>query len=335
MILMKRGNGVYYVEYDDNGRLRRVTTKARKKSDALTFLMNFKQNVEERKAQKTVPLDLQKFSMEYLEYSKAMHSPHMTRALVTTFNEMRLHFGNLRIASLTGEQIEGFITHRIRNSSVYAARKDYANLASSFNWAIRHSYLSVNPCKGVTKPRIPEKLPLFFSHDEFQALLSVMECDTDFRDITVFAVNTGCRQREIVELRWNQVDMQNKMVLLNNQVHRTKWNLVRTVPLNDSAIRVLQRRREVPVGEFVFTIDRKKIKQDYLQKWFKKYVREAGLNRGLHFHSLRHSFASWLVQRGVSIYQVSRLLGHRSVAMTEIYSHLYPEDLRETVDRLA
>jgi site-specific recombinase XerD len=64
-------------------------------------------------------------------------------------------------------------------------------------------------------------------------------------------------------------------------------------------------------------------------------VKEAKLeNHRLHLHSLRHTFASWLVQDGVSLYEVQKLLGHSSIAVTEIYSHLQPEQLHETVNRL-
>ena len=68
---------------------------------------------------------------------------------------------------------------------------------------------------------------------------------------------------------------------------------------------------------------------------FKAGVRPAGLSEGLHFHSLRHTFASWLVQEGVSIYEVQKLIGHTSVAMTQIYSHLAPGGLFNAVNKLA
>lgn len=76
------------------------------------------------------------------------------------------------------------------------------------------------------------------------------------------------------------------------------------------------------------------IKQDWIVHNFKKYVLKANINPKLHFHSLRHTFASWLVQAGVSIYKVSKLLGHSDVKTTEIYSHLRIEDLRNSVEKL-
>lgn len=76
------------------------------------------------------------------------------------------------------------------------------------------------------------------------------------------------------------------------------------------------------------------MKQDYLVKNYKKFVLKAGINPKLNFHSLRHTFASWLVQRGVSIYHVSKLLGHADIKTTEIYAHVRAEDLRASVELL-
>jgi site-specific recombinase XerD len=87
-------------------------------------------------------------------------------------------------------------------------------------------------------------------------------------------------------------------------------------------------------SNIVFTYQGKPIKQDFISKKFKKYVIKANLNPNLNFHSLRHTFASWLVQRGVSIYEVSKLLGHSDIKVTKIYSHLSAEDLRASVEKL-
>jgi len=68
-----------------------------------------------------------------------------------------------------------------------------------------------------------------------------------------------------------------------------------------------------------------------VSKSFKRYIRQAGLNNDLKFHSLRHTYASYLVQGGVSLYVVQKLLGHSDIKTTEIYAHLSPESLQEAV----
>ncbi|MFZ1519744.1 MAG: tyrosine-type recombinase/integrase, partial [Ignavibacteriaceae bacterium] len=66
----------------------------------------------------------------------------------------------------------------------------------------------------------------------------------------------------------------------------------------------------------------KMLYQESISKQFKKIIRKANLNEKIHFHTLRHSFASLLVQKGVSLYVVKELLGHEDLATTQIYSHL-------------
>ena len=150
----------------------------------------------------------------------------------------------------------------------------------------------------------------------------------------LFAVNTGMRQGEMITLEWSQVSFKDRIVILDNRNTLTKSKRVRTIPLNINSLQILRKREELKTTELVFTFSNNKIKPDYLSRKFKGYIKSAGLNLKLTFHSLCHTFASWLVQRGVSIYEVSKLLGHSDVKVTEIYSHLRAEDLRDSVNLL-
>jgi integrase len=73
---------------------------------------------------------------------------------------------------------------------------------------------------------------------------------------------------------------------------------------------------------------------DYFSKRFKRACMSAGISDSIHFHSLRHSFASNLAQKGVSLYVIKELLGHSSISTTEIYAHLNVDTLREAVSML-
>jgi site-specific recombinase XerD len=74
--------------------------------------------------------------------------------------------------------------------------------------------------------------------------------------------------------------------------------------------------------------------QESISKQFKKIVRKSNLNDKIHFHTLRHSFASLLAQKGVSLYIIKELLGHEDLATTQIYSHLQQQNLRDAVNLL-
>lgn len=89
------------------------------------------------------------------------------------------------------------------------------------------------------------------------------------------------------------------------------------------------------VTDYVFTFEGRKVAEDYLSHIFTEYVRTAGITKRLHFHSLRHTHATWLVQEGAPIYEVQKLLGHSSIEMTQVYSHLQSEQLHDTVNKIS
>ena len=157
---------------------------------------------------------------------------------------------------------------------------------------------------------------------------------SDWRDIVEFAVYTGLRQMELLHLHKKQFNKQDRIIILDNYYHTTKSRKIRNVPLNAHAYKIVTRRVNHERGDLIFTLNGERILQDNLQDKFKKYVKAAGLNSKLTFHCLRHTFASWLVQRGVSIYEVSKLLGHADIKTTQIYAHLRNDDLRRSVEML-
>ncbi|MFZ1082315.1 MAG: site-specific integrase [Candidatus Kryptoniota bacterium] len=335
MFLSKHKNGFYYVYYDDiDGKRKKITTKSKLKSGALDYLSKFNEELQIRAEKKLYSITLEEFKKEILIHSESMHSPKTTADYRTTFNSVISHFGNIQLGSMTNADIERYIEMRVRKTSIYAARKDIAYLSSAFNFAITRKYINSNPCHGISKPKIPEKMPLFLSRDEFQILHSVID-NSDLSDMVTFAVNTGCRQGEITSLTWNQVNLEKKNLLLDNRGHLTKSRKVRSLPLNKAAVEVLKRRKEKTKGELVFMIDGRQIKPYNLSKLFKKYVKRAKLNGDLHFHSLRHTFASWLVMQGVSLYQAQKLLGHSSPNVTAIYGHLTNDNLAIIVEKLS
>jgi integrase len=175
-------------------------------------------------------------------------------------------------------------------------------------------------------------LPLYFSQTELARLIGNID-NADIHDVALFAVNTGLREMEIISLTWDQIDFVRKVVILSNQNHVTKSSRVRNVPLNKTAMDVLMQRKATG-GTLVFTYKGNRIHQNHFSGKFKKYIIKAGLNPKYNFHSLRHTFASWLVQAGVSIYEVSKLLGHADIKTTQIYAHLRSDDLKRAVDLL-
>lgn len=333
MFLSKR-KGIYQIYYiGSNGKRTSISTKTKYKSEALGLLAEFSSKLKEDNKRGFISVSLKDFRFEYLRYSESYHTWRTTLTYKTTFNSLLKYYGNLPLSELTKKKIEEYIQYKIRNISFYCARKDLINIKASLNWGVLNNYLIENPSNSIKRIKPPERLPVFFSKSEFKKLLDVID-KVNIKDLVIFAVNTGLRQSEILNLTFEQINFRERIVILDNQIHITKSKKVRTIPLNNTAFNIIDKRYKGNLTDNIFTLDNKQIKQDYIIHKFKKYVRKAKLRDELHFHSLRHSFASWLVQNGVSIFKVSKLLGHADVSTTQIYAHLNQEDLRDSVELL-
>jgi integrase len=212
---------------------------------------------------------------------------------------------------------------------------DLRTLKSAFYIAMRWDLIDKNPFKGMPMMRVPDQMPVYFTKAEFAKFLSVIG-DEWLRDLVIVGVSTGLRRGELLALTWSDVDFERKLIHIHSSENfRTKAGKRRSVPMNEVVCGTLSRRKGRSIDKSVFNPEHKSDINHIATKRFKIYVRKAGLNPKLHFHSLRHTFATWLVQGGVGIYEVQKLLGHSSIAVTQIYSHLASSELHSAVRRIS
>src|SRR5262249_35051665 len=158
------------------------------------------------------------------------------------------------------------------------------------------------------------------TEEEETRLLAV--CPSWLRELLLFALHSGMRLGEILALTWIGVDLFRKTVT----VFRSKNGERRTVPVNQTVMTVLKEKGKVRRvnTELVFpSRTGTRIDANHLRRAFRAATTRAGL-QDFHFHDLRHTFATRLVQSGVDLYKVQRLLGHKSPMMTQRYAHHYP-----------
>lgn len=333
MNLSKRSNGVYYVYYfKANGKRTCISTGTKLKSLALKFLVNFENETAKRNLLKFIPISMMQFRREYASYSESLHRPKTTQQFCSILKEFSGYCHNSLLGDINSQLIEKYLQHKAKISN-YTAQKHLAYLRSAFNKAVNDKYIERNPFNEIKNFRIPQKQPKFFSEVELEILLRTIQ-EKDFKDLIIFAVQTGLRQMELITLQWNQINFKERYLILDNGNHITKSKKIRSIPLSLKALQILTERQINSKAKFAFTYNGQQFKQGFLSHRFKKYIRNSGINDNLKFHSLRHTFASWLVQKGVSIFQVSKLLGHSKVSTTEIYTHLRSEDLQNAINVL-
>lgn len=334
MFLTKKPSGLYYIIYNNTeGKRTSKSTGETRKAEATKKLLKYSREIEFIEENGVLPITLKRFYWEFLKYSESVHTPKTTKTHLTTRKYILEYFDNeIQLKDLTTKDIYEYLLERKKKTSIYAARKDHINFSSALTKAVLDGFLLENPCKGIKRFKLPEKQPTFYSKSDLETLLSIIPSE-DIKHITEFAFNTGLRLGELTNLTWNQINFPNEILTLDNRETITKSKKVRSIPLNQTALRILNQR--ILLNEkFVFTINNERIKDSRFSKNFKKYVTRAKLNPRLNFHSLRHSFASILIQKGVSIFHVSKLLGHADIKTTMIYSHVQTEDLRNATDLL-
>ena len=195
-----------------------------------------------------------------------------------------------------------------------------------FNIALKKwKWVQVNPFADAGFPQFENARERWLTVAEEKLLLSVASPQW-LSDLMILAIHTGCRRGEILSLTWKTaVDMDRRVIT----VQASKRGLKKAIPVSDKLYEILKKRKKViSITGKVFDVSVSALKDA-----FERAVEKAGIEN-LHFHDLRHTFATRLVQSGVDIYRVQKLLGHRSIKMTERYSHHYPESLRESIRAL-
>jgi len=335
MFLVKNNKSSFYqIIYFVEGKKTSHSTKKTTKAEALKYLQNFNVShiskpssntplIQEDTAKQS--LTLSQFKKEYLEYATPVKSKKYIDSIVYSFKYFIDYAGDNELDKIETRIVDKFInatfTRTQRGAHLY-----YRTIKAALNKAVEWNYLSINPFTKVKFPKISKSFPVCISEDELLIILVNAKYE-HLKDIITVAFYTGLRLGELVNMHWNWIDfLQNQITVKCSDEFQTKSKKERIVPMSDKVRSILFKRFNLSIhnlNEVVFYNRRgKMLYQESISKQFKKIIRKANLNEKIHFHTLRHSFASLLVQKGVSLYVVKELLGHEDLATTQIYSHL-------------
>jgi len=205
----------------------------------------------------------------------------------------------------------------------------------------RHLDLVTGECPvlQVKRPKADNRRVRFLSPAEAARLLSALKARSqDAHDLAIMSLFTGLRRGECLALTWTDLDFENGLIFVKDTKNKNNRHAFMTAEVRA----MLARRREArPETAWVFYACRNGNKSKAASSPFRETVKALGLNEGITdprqtvvFHTLRHTFASWLVMKGQPLYTVSQLMGHRVFKMTERYAHLAPEAQRAAVSKL-
>ncbi len=192
-----------------------------------------------------------------------------------------------------------------------------------------------NPAKGVRLPVMDNERNRFLTREEADRLLRLADkIMPGMHDIILLTLVTGMRRQEILGITWQDVDLANRFITIPAALTRAKRS--RKAFLDEEAAAMLHGRQAAMRSPFVFSrLDGRPYDRFWVTKRFNFLVDRCGFNDGVTdskkkvvFHTLRHTFASWLAQAGVDIYQLMELTGHTTISMVLRYTHLMPDRTR-------
>ncbi len=209
-----------------------------------------------------------------------------------------------------------------------------------FNAAVQWDiFKGENPVTKIKIQKEDNRRVRFLSKEEAETLL--LECRKKSQktcDVILLALNCGLRAGEIANLKWQDIDIENKTIAITD----TKNHINRTAYMTDKILAIFNNKKLELPNNYIFTDSNGNHAVDIARTiGFRNIIKRLGFNDGITdrrnkvvFHSLRHTFASWLAISGVPIYTIKELMGHKTLAMTERYAHLMPNTKRDAVKKI-
>ena len=227
-------------------------------------------------------------------------------------------------------------------SKATVARK-LATLRSFYKYLIRSGHIEENPLSSVRTPKQEKKLPRFLEYEEVKILLETPPLDNwlGARDRAILEVlySTGIRVSELVALNMDDIDF------LGEVVHvRGKGKKERIAPISSSALQTIQHYMEFrnkrsqnnenfDIRVLFVNKHGRRLSTRSVRRKMDKYLKIAGLDPNISPHTLRHSFATHMLNNGADLRSVQELLGHQSLSTTQVYTHLTTSKLKEVYDQ--
>lgn len=278
---------------------------------------------------------------DYLQFQKR-YAAHTLRSYtddLAQFNEyIIVTFGETPLKELSAAFIRSWLASlKDDEMSARSVNRKISTLKSFFKYHIRMGNVAHSPMLQVSSPRIPHRLPVFVKEEETETLFKDVEFTDDWKGRTERLViwllyNTGLRSAELVSLKEGQVDASRKAIKVLG-----KGNKERIIPVSNALIAEIRAyiaakqelgAKELP-DRLLVTASGRAVYAGYVYKAVRTYLARVTTVQKKSPHVLRHTFATHLLANGADLNSVKELLGHASLAATQVYTHHTIEKLKD------
>src|SRR5438876_3807221 len=326
--IYKRGNS-WCVGFTMNGRRVRETVGPNKKVAEKVLSLRMTQVLENRyfpPNRQLGRMPFNEFAQMYLERAVSL-----MKSIRTERNRVKRwvkDLGMRPIGQITRAEIESWRREKMSRCKPATINRDLSRLRHMLNIAVEWELLEESPMQGMKFLRENNARTRYLSVDECHRLTD--SCMTPhIRAIVTVALHTGMRLGEILNLRWQDLDFSSGFILVRD----SKNGQARQVPMDSMISKLLRSWPRLSDQDIVFTSVLTGGRIVDIRAGFLNACKRAGLT-DLHFHDLRHTFASQFVMSGASLFALQQILGHASPNMTQRYSHLSPTYKIKAIDRM-
>ncbi len=304
-----------------------------------------KQAGEEKPATKS-SVNFEEAFVNYLRYERNM-SPETIRAYEKDLFQFLRFFKNRdgekkHPADISSLDIREFLANlREKNYQKTTIVRKLATIRSFYKFLMKKGHVSANPLAEIPTPKVEKRLPRFLGVEEVEKLLNAPKGDTfqAVRDRAILETlySTGLRVSELTSLNVTDVDLGGEVIRA-----RGKGSRERIVPIGSFALKAVRQYMEVrqkmarpgakdPDALYLNRFG-ERLSSRSIRKILDKYIKQTGLDERTSPHTLRHSFATHLLNRGANLRIVQELLGHKHLSTTQIYTHVTTSNMKESYE---
>jgi integrase len=262
---------------------------------------------------------------KYLQWMNSHHKK--TSSDVYRWKKFLLPLGSKKMSTVTAIEVQELLNKARRDGySPQSIKHILTLLKRIYNWSIKMElYHGRNPVQHIKAPRVNNKVTACLTIEQVDNFIQILDTwnNRSAALLTKFALYTGFRLSDCMNLRWDDVVVSKDFVTL-----RDPKGLPATIPISKNAKSILTQAENLVESEFVFPNKHGKQRVSFHKIW-SNLRKAAELPKNFRFHDLRHTFASYLASSGkVDLYTLQKLLNHQSPQMTQRYAHLLDEALQ-------
>ncbi len=279
--------------------------------------------------------------VDYLKFQKR-YSQHTVISyqtdLVSFFDYLYSQFGETALPDIKPSFVRSWLAQlKEKGLESKTITRKISTLKSFFKWLLRQQTITVSPMATIVSPKVSKRLPQFVDKDDIVTLLQYVEFPDDWdgktqRLLIQLFYNTGMRQAELVGLKEMHIDKYNQSIKVLG-----KGNKERIIPVSKELMKLMEEYIDAKQNNFTvhgnvflfITANGKKLYPKYVYNAVNKYLSLVTTIDKKSPHVLRHTFATHLMNSGADLNAVKELLGHSSLAATQIYTHNTIEKLKD------